>query len=53
MEEGLRTFVDAVVNLGLERKGQWRGMQSGVIVLPILVTAADAGTTEMTSRRTD
>jgi hypothetical protein len=37
-EESLRTYVDNVVNLGLGRKGQWRGMQSGVIVLPILVT---------------
>ncbi|ROO60934.1 hypothetical protein EDC02_2853 [Micromonospora sp. Llam0] len=39
-EESLRGYVDDVVNLGLGRKGQWRGMQSGVIVLPILVAEA-------------
>ncbi|MEG3632406.1 hypothetical protein [Micromonospora palythoicola] len=37
-ETSLRDFIDDVVNLGLGRKGQWRGLQSGVIVLPILVT---------------
>ncbi|WP_433533562.1 hypothetical protein ACQPYA_21675 [Micromonospora sp. CA-263727] len=37
-EASLRAYVDDVVNLGVGRKGQWRGMQSGVIVLPILVT---------------
>jgi hypothetical protein len=37
-EAGLRAYVDDVVNLGLRRKGQLRGLQSGVIVLPILVT---------------
>lgn len=37
---GLSDFVNAAVNLGLNRKGQWRGMQSGVIVLPVLVTTA-------------
>lgn len=39
-EAGLSDFVNAAVNLGLNRKGQWRGMQSGVIVLPVLVTTA-------------
>ncbi|MEU5551373.1 hypothetical protein ABZ738_16520 [Micromonospora sp. NPDC047793] len=37
-EELLRGFVEGVVNLGLARKGQWRGLQSGVIVLPVLVS---------------
>ncbi|NIL59438.1 hypothetical protein [Salinispora arenicola] len=39
-EAGLSDFVSAAVNLGLNRKGHWRGMQSGVIVLPVLVTTA-------------
>ncbi|SCL21313.1 hypothetical protein GA0074692_1144 [Micromonospora pallida] len=50
-EAVLREFVDAVVNLGLARKGQWRGMQSGVIVLPVLVTTtAEAGATALTQK---
>ncbi|MDM4721098.1 hypothetical protein QTQ03_16380 [Micromonospora sp. WMMA1363] len=50
-EETLRTFVDDVVNLGLERKGQWRGMQSGVVMLPVLVTkAADPAATALTQK---
>ncbi|NYT93922.1 hypothetical protein [Salinispora sp. H7-4] len=48
-ERDLRTFVDDVVRLGLDRKGQWRGVQSGVLVLPVLVTeAADPAATALT-----
>jgi hypothetical protein len=36
-EDELSEFAAAAVNLAVERKGQWRGMQSGVIVLPVLV----------------
>jgi hypothetical protein len=39
-EVEVHDFVDAAVNLAVERKGQWRGLQSGVIVLPILVVGA-------------
>ncbi|MDG4794270.1 hypothetical protein [Micromonospora sp. WMMD1082] len=50
-EESLRTYVDSVVNLGLGRKGQWRGMQSGVIVLPILVTeSVDSAAAALTQK---
>lgn len=50
-EAGLRDFVEAVVNLGVERKGQWRGMQSGVIVLPVLVAkTVEAGATALTQK---
>jgi hypothetical protein len=40
----LSEFAAAAVNLAVERKGQWRGMQSGVIVLPVMVaeSASDA-----------
>ncbi|WP_091090415.1 hypothetical protein [Micromonospora nigra] len=49
--QGLSAFVDDVVNLGLERKGQWRGMQSGVVVLPIMVTeSVDSTTTKLTQK---
>jgi hypothetical protein len=36
-EPTLRAFTDAAVKLATDRKGQLRGLQSGVIVLPILV----------------
>jgi hypothetical protein len=36
-ENVLSEFAAATVNLAVERKGQWRGLQSGVIVLPVLV----------------
>jgi len=50
-EERLRAFVDDVVNLALARTGTWRGMQSGLIVLPILVTeSADAAATALTQK---
>ncbi|AVT36783.1 hypothetical protein [Plantactinospora sp. BB1] len=39
-EAEVHDFVDAAVNLAVGRKGQWRGLQSGVIVLPILVVSA-------------
>lgn len=50
-EAGLRGYVDDVVSLALGRKGQWRGMQSGVVVLPILVTeAVDAAATGLVQK---
>ncbi|GIJ78392.1 hypothetical protein SAMN05443287_10116 [Micromonospora phaseoli] len=50
-EASLRAYVDDVVNLGLERKGQWRGLQSGVIVLPILVTeSVDSAAVALTQK---
>ncbi|GIJ78828.1 hypothetical protein Xph01_32600 [Micromonospora phaseoli] len=50
-EAGLRAYVDDVVNLGLGRKGQWRGLQSGVIVLPILVTeSVDSAAVALTQK---
>ncbi len=50
-EKCLRGFVDDVVNLALARKGTWRGMQTGLIVLPILVTkSADAAATALTQK---
>lgn len=50
-EEFLGAFVDDVVMLGWDRKGKWRGMQSGVLVLPILVTeSADAAATALTNK---
>ncbi|MEO3819626.1 hypothetical protein [Plantactinospora sp. B24E8] len=50
-EADLDAFVKAAVNLAVERKGNWRGMQSGLIVLPVLVsTAADAGAVALTNK---
>lgn len=39
-EAELNGFTEATVRLAVERKGRWSGAQSGVIVLPVLVTAA-------------
>ncbi|ABP53724.1 hypothetical protein Strop_1254 [Salinispora tropica CNB-440] len=51
IEGDLRAFVDEVVALGLERKGRWRGVHSGIIALPVLVTeAADPSATELTQK---
>lgn len=51
VEGDLRSFVNDVVGLGLERKGRWRGVQSGIIVLPVLVTeAADPSATALTQK---
>jgi hypothetical protein len=36
----LNGFTEATVRLAVERKGRWSGLQSGVIVLPVLVAAA-------------
>jgi len=47
----LSAFAADAVNLAVSRKGQWRGMQSGVIVLPVLVArTADAGAVAITQR---
>jgi hypothetical protein len=47
----LRGFTDAAVKLATDRKGQWRGIQSGVIVLPILVgTGADEAAVAVTQK---
>lgn len=47
----LRGFTDAAVKMATDRKGQWRGMQSGVIVLPILVgTGVDAEAVAVTQK---
>jgi hypothetical protein len=47
----LRGFTDAAVKLSTDRKGQWRGMQSGVIVLPILVgTGVDEAAVAVTQK---
>ena len=47
-EERLTGLLDDVVNLALARTGDWRGMQT-VIVLPILITeSADAAATALT-----
>ncbi|GIF49377.1 hypothetical protein Afe04nite_39160 [Asanoa ferruginea] len=44
-------MIDADTYLAVERKGQWRGMQSGVIVLPVLVAeSADAGAVAISQR---
>lgn len=51
VEGDLRSFVSNVVGLGLERKGRWLGVQSGIIVLPVLVTeAADPAATALTQK---
>ena len=39
-EPDVRQFTEAAANLAKSRKGQWRGAQSGVLVLPVLVTPA-------------
>jgi hypothetical protein len=50
-EPTLRGFTDAAVKLATDRKGQSRGLQSGVIVLPILVgTGVDAQATAVTQK---
>jgi len=50
-ESDLRTYVDAAVELAGERKGQWRGLQSGVIVLPVLVaTGVDESAVALTQK---
>jgi hypothetical protein len=38
-ETAVRSFTDAVTQLARNRKGQWRGAQSGVLVLPILIAS--------------
>ncbi|MFG2054534.1 hypothetical protein ACGFI9_10905 [Micromonospora sp. NPDC048930] len=44
-------FVDAAVRLANARAGKWRGMQSGIIVLPVLVAhTADADAAALTRR---
>jgi len=50
-EAGLREFTDAAVQMAADRKGQWRGVQSGVIVLPVLVASgADESAVALTQR---
>jgi hypothetical protein len=50
-EPALRGFTDAAVKLATDRKGQLRGLQSGVIVLPILVgTGVDEQATAVTRK---
>src|SRR4051812_41795383 len=50
-EAVLTGFTTAAVNLAVERKGQWRGLQSGVIVLPVLVAdSAGADAVAITQR---
>lgn len=34
---GVRNFVQDVVGLAANRKGRWRGAQSGIIVIPVMV----------------
>ena len=47
----LRGVTDAAVKLATDRKGQFRGLQSGVIVLPILVgTGVDAEAVAVTQK---
>jgi hypothetical protein len=47
----LSEFAAEVVDLAVERKGQWRGFQSGVIVLPVMVAeSADQGAVAITRR---
>ncbi|MEV0902626.1 hypothetical protein [Actinoplanes sp. NPDC049802] len=50
-ETELSEFAAEAVNLAVERKGQWRGFQSGVVVLPVLVAqSADQGAVDITQR---
>ncbi|GIF62528.1 hypothetical protein Ais01nite_05630 [Asanoa ishikariensis] len=50
-ETAVAEFGSAAVNLAVERKGQWRGFQSGVIVLPVIVAeSADQSAVAMTQR---
>jgi hypothetical protein len=50
-EAALREFTDAVVTMAAERKGRWRGLQSGVIALPVLVgTGVDAEAAAITQK---
>lgn len=50
-EAGLRDFADAAIQMAADRKGQWRGLQSGVIVLPVLVASgADESAVALTQR---
>ncbi|MEV4621452.1 hypothetical protein AB0J74_22425 [Asanoa sp. NPDC049573] len=47
----LSEFAAAAVNLAVERKGQWRGFQSAVIVLPVMVAeSADQNAVAITQR---
>lgn len=49
--DSLTKFSTEAVNLAVSRKGQWRGAQSGVIVLPVIVAGrADPGAVAMTKR---
>jgi hypothetical protein len=50
-ETALSEFAAEAVNLAVERKGQWGGFQSGVIVLPVMVAgSADRGAVAITRR---
>jgi hypothetical protein len=47
----LADFSSEAVTLAVQRKGQWGGFQSGVIVLPVLVAdSADAAAVAVTQR---
>jgi hypothetical protein len=49
--DALSEFAAETVNLAVDRKGQWRGVQSGVIVLPVMVANhADPGAVAITQR---
>lgn len=51
VEGDLRFFVNNAVGLGVERKGRWLGVQTGIIVLPVFVTeAADSAATALTQK---
>jgi hypothetical protein len=50
-EATLSGFAAEAINLAVERRGQWRGFQSGVIVLPVMVAeSADQGAVAITQR---
>jgi hypothetical protein len=50
-ETDLREFVDAALNLAIGRKGQRLGMQSGLIVLPVLLAqTVDVDVVDLTRR---
>ncbi|MEU7909273.1 hypothetical protein [Actinoplanes sp. NPDC049118] len=50
-EAAMSEFAAEAVNLAVERKGQWRGFQSGVVVLPVMVAeSADQGAVAITQR---
>lgn len=50
-EMEVRRFVDTVVRLAENRKGRWRGVQSGIIVLPVIVSTAVGVDAEAIVRR--